>query len=114
MDKFYSGNKNASGNFMRVARSIKSSVGYDIHVAEVCRITSIVNNEYYCTTLTQGYNVTATKLQGLSLSNNDIVLVIFTDTDFRINLNKLKHGGAINNMDSESHSMSYGIIIGKL
>ena len=53
-------------------------------------------------------------IEGLTLHVNDTVVVVFCDTDFRINLKKIKSHMVISETENNLHSMSYGIIIGKI
>lgn len=110
----YSGNKNATGDFRRVAQSIENKSQRNTHCVEVARIISVTNNEYQCETLAQQFKFIAAIVQGLSVTVGDIVVVVFADTDFRINLKKVKNYMAISETENGLHSMSYGIIIGKL
>lgn len=110
----YGGNKNATGDFRRVAQSIESKSQRNMHCVEVAQITSITGSEYQCKTLSQQHYFVAMALEGLTLHVNDTVVVVFCDTDFRINLKKIKSHMVISETENNLHSMSYGIIIGKI
>ena len=58
-------------------------------------------------------NIECIKLQGLDIKVSDVVLVIFTNNDFRASLNAFKAGQA--NTDSKTtlyHEKAYGIVVG--
>ena len=110
-----SGNKNVSSDFLRVLLALKSNVMKDLNVAELAIVNQIKNDTYYCS-LINSSNITLNciKLKNLQVQENDIVLVIFTNTDFRQNLKRIKSNQkTIDNVTNENlHNKSYAIIVG--
>lgn len=110
----YSGNKNVTSDFNRMALKIKEKALQDCHCVEVAQVMSTTNGQYQCRTISQQFMFVAMAMQGLTISVGDVVIVVFADTDFRVNLKNVQNSMAISPMESTYHSMSYGIIIGKL
>lgn len=108
----YTGNKNASSDFLRVLMALKKNTMFDTHVAEVCRVTQINDDSVLCTSITDGSLVTAITVQGLTVNLLDIVLIIYTDLDFRANLKLLKQNRVVSPLENPEtyHSKSFGII----
>lgn len=108
----YTGNKNASSDFLRVLIALKKNTMFDTHVADVCRVSQINDDTYVCTSITDGSMISAIPVQGMTLNLQDIVLVIFTDLDFRANLKLLKQNQVVTPLDSPEtyHSKAFGII----
>ena len=109
------GNNTGKHTLLDVLLTLKNDILQNTNVAEVCKVTSI-NSEYINVEL---INDNTTKLicvslQNLNLSVNDIVLVVFTNTDYRINLLKIKSQSTTQNITQSTnlHSKSYGIIVG--
>lgn len=108
------GNSIKTSDFMRVLLTLKDNIMNANNVAEICQVDSINNDEIVSFCINDSSKkIICTKLQNLDIQVNDIVLVIFTNTDFRKNLTKLKKGYQIQNIQkSELHSLSYGVVIG--
>lgn len=70
---------------------------------------------YICKSITTGTNLTCHSAKEIKLQPNDLCVVIFTDVDFRNNLDKAKKGEELNvEKEGTLHDSSYGIIIAKL
>lgn len=110
------GNKNVSSDFLRVLLATKEATLRDCNVADVAQIISIRNDGYHCCkSLSTLSEINALKLEDLEVSVNDVVLILYTNREFRVNLRKIKNSQPmINNSNSELHSNAYGIIIGKV
>ena len=110
------GNKNLTSDFLQVLLKLEKKTMKDLSVAEVCEVISTNYNYYQCISVNNSNEVyNCYKLDGLEINKKDIVLVIYTNTDFRQNLERIKKGATkINTTTEEYHSKSYGIIIGKL
>lgn len=108
------GNQTKSSDFMRVLLTLKDNIMTSNNVAEVCRIDSINNDEIIAFCINDSSKkLICTKLANLELAVDDIVLIIFTNTDFRKNLKKIKQGYNTQNIEkAELHSLAYGVIIG--
>lgn len=48
----------------------------------------------------------------IEVAKNDSVLVVFTDRDYRLNVNNVSEKNIVSTNDSALHKMEYGIIIG--
>ena len=108
-------NNTVTSDFMRVLLALKSNTLKDCNVADVYIVSSITNDGYYCTNVSnKNIKLTAIALQGLEIVAGDVVLVIFTNSDFRQNLKRYKQGSIITeNKDIEIiHSTAFGIIVG--
>lgn len=109
------GNQVVSGDFLRVLLALKDCIMRNCNVADIAKVTRINSNTYDCTAIGNSNTIySAISLQGLDIRQNDAVLILFTNTDFRVNLNKLKNGQALQNQTetTDLHSTSYGVIIG--
>lgn len=108
------GNKFVSADFLRVLKALKENILLEINVADVFQVVSVSEqNEYLCKSITDGATISA-----ISLDINDIiqvgdfVLVVFTNTDFRVNLRRIKSGLTPLEYESiEKHSKAFGVIV---
>lgn len=111
--KKYTGNQFSHSDLIRVLLQLKSITTEAIKVAEVCEVIDITNNELKCKIISTNEIIYCDKLSGLNFQKNDIILVIFTDTDFRQNLAKLKMNAPTQLVtDKNLHQVSFGIAIG--
>lgn len=109
----YTGNQFSHSDLIRVLLQLKSITIQSIKVAEVCRIISIESNQIKCNTIDTNEVIYCDKLASINLQKDDIVLVIFTDTDFRQNLSKIKQNSTPQIVkDIDLHQISYGIVVG--
>lgn len=113
-------NNVVSSDFLRVLLTLKQNVMQDLHVATVAKITSIIQGEevtsYTCNEICNSkMQIDCYALDGLTLAQGDVVLILFVDNDFRQNYKRIKLGQVPQDMQTTNlHTMSYGIIIGKL
>ena len=98
-------NKKYTGNRMK-----------DLNVAEVGQVTEIKGDNYTITSLNNpSIKLKCLKLKNLQINLKDIVLVLFTNSDFRLNLNKIKNNQVTQKIEDENlHSKNFGIIIGSI
>ena len=117
-DERFFGNNNNTSDFLRVLLALKSNVMRDLSVAEVCKVTEIKDGAVTCSVLATGHTIITRAFVGAELYLSDIVLVLFTDTDFRTNLEKAKQGKPLQldtgDGKAPRHDRAYGIIIGVL
>ena len=109
------GNSTYSSDFLRVLLALKDNVMRDTNVAEICQVTQVNDtNDYVCVPLSDDKTkLYCCKLQDLNVQQDDVVLVIFTNTDNRLNLKRLKNNLRVQNITNKTlHSSEYGIIIG--
>lgn len=117
IEEKYSNNKNATSDFLRVLLALKTNVMRNLHCAEICEVSEIsaINDTITCITLTDRTYISAIPLYNIDIRKNDVVIVIYTDTDFRASLAKIKKGLVIQptaEKTADYHTKSYGVIIG--
>ena len=110
------GNQNVSSDFLRVLMALKSNVMKDTNVAEIAIVSQINGDEISCNLLNDNnIKVVCVSLHGISINEGDVVLIIFTNTDFRTNLKRYKQSQATYKIEADTlHSKNYGVIIGKI
>lgn len=108
-----SGNKSNQGSFLDVMMALKRNVMRDLNVADLVQITQ-VGTSIKASLLTNPTQVIeCVTLQNLDIQQNDIALAIFTNTDFRVNLEKYKNGQKIQKLDNSTlHSKNAAVIVG--
>lgn len=90
------------------------------NVATLALVQSVdEDNEYvYCIPypIRQGEKATSIKVWNMfhieDIKKGDSILVIFTDRDYRVNVNNVSESNIVQTNDSALHKMEYGIIIG--
>lgn len=111
----YKGNEVNSKDFLEILFALKNNIMKDLNVCEVAQIESISNDIYRCKILSTDEVITAIPLQNLTISQNDVVVILFSNTDFRTNLKRIQNDNvAITNDTLNLHNKSFGIIIGIL
>ena len=104
------------GSFMSLLLTLKENIMFNTNVAEVMIVKNIDSKYIYCSEINNDKHIyPCYKLKDLTVNENDCVLVLFTNTDFRLNLEKLKLGQEIQNGNERcEHKKDYAIIIGIL
>ena len=111
----YKGNEVNSKDFLEILFALKNNIMKDLNVCEVAQIESISNEIYKCKILSTDEVITAIPLQNLTISQNDVVVILFSNTDFRTNLKRIQHDNdGITDDTLNLHNKSFGIIIGIL
>lgn len=110
------GNKVFSGDFLKVLLALKESIMKDIHCSELAIIKEVHTNNCNCSLLSNPeIKINAYKTKGTICRVGDIVLVAFSDNDFRSNLLKKDNDSQLQIIDSPiKHQLDYGIIISNL
>ena len=114
------GNEYVGGDILRVLLALKENVMHDLHVADICTVISKTETEQYTTYMCKSIcnsaiTVEALALANLEIENDDMVLIVFCDKDIRMNYKKLKANKQIQNIDvNQRHSLSFGVIVGRL
>ena len=110
------GNKVFSGDFLKVLLALKESIMKDIHCSELAIIKEVYSNNCNCSLLSNPeIKINAYKTRGTICRVGDIVLVAFSDNDFRSNLLKKDNNSQLQVIDSPiKHQLDYGIIISNL
>lgn len=111
----YKGNEVNSKDFLEILFALKNNIMKDLNVCEVAQIESISNGIYKCKILSTDEVITAIPLQNLQIAQNDVVVILFSNTDFRTNLKRIQNDNtAITDDTLNLHNKSFGIIIGIL
>ena len=111
----YKGNEVNSKDFLEILFALKNNIMKDLNVCEVAQIESISNEIYKCKILSTDEVITAVPLQNLQIVQNDVVVILFSNTDFRTNLKRIQNDNAAITDDTLNlHNKSFGIIIGIL
>ena len=111
----YKGNEVNSKDFLEILFALKNNIMKDLNVCEVAQIESISNGIYKCKILSTDEIITAVPLQNLQIAQNDVVVILFSNTDFRTNLKRIQNDNAgITDDTLNLHNKSFGIIIGIL
>lgn len=111
----YKGNEVNSKDFLEILFALKNNIMKDLNVCEVAQIESISNEIYKCKILSTDEVITAIPLQNLQIAQNDVVVILFSNTDFRTNLKRIQNDNAgITDDTLNLHNKSFGIIIGIL
>lgn len=116
LDKTHTGNRVDEPDFLKVLLTLKRNIMQDTNVAEVCKVLEI-NNDVYTVSPINNSNVRLKcyKLASLDPKKDDLVLVIFTNTDYRLNLNKINNNKPTQTITDELlHSLNYGVITGSV
>lgn len=108
------GNNTENTSFLDVCLALKNNIFRTMNVADVCVIREINGENIRCEYITNnGASVICAKLQNLTLAVNDVVLVVFTNNDFRASLNAFKSNQLNTNSKSTNlHAKEFGIIVG--
>ena len=111
----YKGNEVNSKDFLEILFALKNNIMKDLNVCEVAQIESISSGIYKCKILSTDEVITAIPLQNLTISQNDVVVILFSNTDFRTNLKRIQHDNdGITDDTLNLHNKSFGIIMGIL
>lgn len=111
----YKGNEVNSKDFLEILFALKNNIMKDLNVCEVAQIESISSAIYKCKILSTDEIITAVPLQNLQIAQNDVVVILFSNTDFRTNLKRIQNDNvAITDDTLNLHNKSFGIIIGIL
>lgn len=108
------GNDTQNSSFLDVCFALKNNVFRTLNVADVCVVREINEESLRCEYITDSNtNIVCVSLQDLDVKVGDVVLVIFTNNDFRASLNAFKAGQT--STDSKTtmlHERAYGVVIG--
>ena len=109
----YTGNKTSKHTLVDVALITKQTTMKDTNVAEICKVLAINDNGIKVSSINFEEQLYCTALQNLDVQINDIVLVVYTNTDYRINLSRIKAGQSLQTLNNNTlHSKNFGVIIG--
>lgn len=108
------GNNIADDDFLKVLLALKDNVMRYCNVAEVCEVTSIVNDVYGCKIITTGQDIACYATTDKRVKVGDIVLVTFTNTDFRSLLKRIENNQSKQYVEEDKvlHTKDNGVITG--
>lgn len=105
------GNKNLNDGFLDVLMALKKNTMKNIRVAEIGIVEDVISLK--CSLLNNpSLFIQCAKLTSLELNKGDVVLIIFTDTDFRSNLKRVNDNLKPLEVTEVNHSINYGVVIG--
>lgn len=114
----YTGNKDTNNfQLMDVLIQLKNNIMRDLNVCKICKVIEKKNDYVYMVSSINNENqrLYAFDFCESKININDIVIVIFTDEDNRINLNKILNEEKTQIAESiNMHALEYGVIINKL
>lgn len=110
------GNNNTDASFLDVLFALKDNIMKDLNVADIVTVVSVDNDnrKFRCKLLANpNLQVECTNLQSLEVKVNDVMLAIFTTSDFRTNLSKVKNDQQLLKVENQTlHSKNYGVLVG--
>lgn len=120
-DPNFTGLQGNSSDFLKVLLKLYEKVMKELHVASVAKVIDNNGDIYGCQLIPTFNNEPEKVVQAYCLENvepsvDDWVLIVFTDRNFIKNLKQAKNNQNISAIESQSelHSQTYGIIIGKI
>ena len=97
MEDEFKGNKNSTSAFLEVLMALKENINKDLNVAEIGKIININQDQIKVQLLNNNQQkLICYKLKDLELELNDYVLIVFTNSDFRSNLNIINYHKILN------------------
>lgn len=107
------GNNVVSSDFLKVLLALKENIMKDIHCSELAIVKSIAETECLCSLLSnENEKINAYKMPSLEVEVGDIVQIIFSDSNFRSNLQKYNNNKSLQIVSNDRHSINNGVIIG--
>lgn len=110
------GNNNTDASFLDVLFALKDNIMKDLNVADIVTVISVDNDnrKFRCKLLANpNLQVECTNLQSLEVKVNDVMLAVFTTSDFRTNLSKVKNDQQLLKIENQTlHSKNYGVLVG--
>lgn len=110
------GNNVISSDFLRVLEALKGNINRNLNVAELAIIKSKNEDGSYICSLLNSPNtmLTSYSISNDEFSENEIVIILFINSDFRNNLKKYFSGQETQEvLEKIYHSKDYGIILSK-
>ena len=103
-------------SYLEVLKLLKSNIMRSTNVAEIGIVIKQNGINVDCKLLNdQTLTITCVCGSEDTFNKNDVVVILFTDTDFRTNLKKFRAGQELmSNNTKVFHTKNYGIILRKL
>lgn len=111
------GNYVEDTSFVDVLKAVKQNIFKTMQTAELCVVREANSDGgYKCEFLTNSQIfISAIGFQNADIRVNDVVLVVFTGTDYRASLNAYKNGDANTSTTTLIyHQKQYGVIVGRV
>ena len=107
-------NDNENTSLVDVMLALKENVFRTLNVADLGIVTKIDGDIVQCKFLTNNnVAINCIKLNNISVKLGDVVLITFTNTDFRVSLAQYKTNQEVITRSSQIyHDIRYGVIIG--
>lgn len=108
------GNNTDNTSFLDVCLSLKQNIFRTLNVAEVCIVREIKDNKYKCEYINNNNSYfECICLQNVTVQINDVVLIVFTNTNFGKSLNAIQNNAEKTNVSlNVYHELTNGIIVG--
>ena len=113
-------NNNQQYDLISIFQDFQTKINRDLNVASFAIVEKVDGRSIYCKPFpirkeSQPYTIIA-YLASLKLKINvdDIVLVIFTDRDFRTCIDSVKSNVNYTTEDNDLHSINYGVVVSKI
>lgn len=113
-------NENQQYDLVTIFQSFQTKINRDLNVATFALVESVKNDDVTCKPFpirekTNSYSISAFLInENIEVKKGDIVLVIFTDRDYRNCINNINDNSNYTTDDSDLHSINYGVIISKI
>lgn len=103
-------------DLVAIFQSIETKILRDCYVATLAYVTKVENNQVICTPFpiregSSQAHIYAWNMANLEITRGDTVLVLFTDRDFRNNINKVDENHINQTSDNYLHQKDFGIVI---
>lgn len=108
------GNNTENTSFLDICEALKNNIFRTMSVADVCVVRELNSGIAKCAYITNSDTVIeAYTLFNADIQVNDVVLIVFTNNDFRTSLKAFKNNQAnTNTITKKFHEKSYGVIVG--
>lgn len=95
-----------------VCMALKGNVMRSLNVAELGIIKEINESNYRCKLINSDIQIECNAIMNLELQVNDVVLIIFTNNNYKNNLKRVKDNKQTITLDVNNlHSLEYGMIL---
>lgn len=111
------GNNVTDSSFMRAMSAFEKYIGKNTKVAEVAQVVKVADDNYTCQLLADSeIKIICICCDGIEIARGDIVVILFMDSDPRMNIKRVKIGLEPQNLDinRKRHQYNFGVIINKI
>lgn len=113
-------NDNQQYDLISIFKDFQIKINRDLNVASFAIVEKVDNRSVYCKPFpirneTSSYTIIAYLINAnLEINKDDIVLIIFTDRDYRTCLDNITQDSNYTTDDSNLHSINYGVVLTKI